>query len=180
MNTEFGNDYEVENRDMPAVISSIVDNSERCIGISETASASSSTVVSAAAASTTMTKEEALLELQNAYDTCTRIFSSMSAMTSDLFKWLPPSSIHCDGCKRALDRVKAMRPHVDKFEGLLFQCDFKNVTVNLIKDVLRDAAPEFQDMESAAEDLSATHAGVNKKRKSMPKPNKPAIGDGNA
>ena len=180
MDTEFHNDYDVDTNDMPAVISSLLDKSQGWIGPSENASASQSAAVAAAPASATVTKQDALVELQNAYDTCTRIFGSMASMTSDLFKWLPPTSIHCEGCKRALERVKAMRPHVDKFESLLFQFESENVTITAIKEVMHAAAPEFQAMEAAVEDLAATHAGVNKKRKSIGKPNKPAIGDTNA
>ena len=75
-------------------------------------------------------------ELQEAYDTCTRLCSSLSAMLSDLMAWLPPTSLHTDGCRVAVERLTLMWRHADKSGALLRASPQANVSVPMVKELM--------------------------------------------
>ena len=117
-------------------------------------------------------------DLQDAYDTCTKLFSSLASMSSDLMKWLPPSSIYTDGCRVALERLKVMRPHVDKFEALLFAPQQEKVSVSTIKEVLKASAGDFKSLEVAATDLTTTWVQIRKAQTREARAEAKALGSG--
>ena len=121
---------------------------------------------------------KAMQELQDAYDTCTKLCSSLASMSSGLMKWLPPSSIYTDGCRVALERLKVMWPHADKFEALLFAPQQDNVSVSTIKEVLKASAGDFKSLEVAATNLTTTWAHIRKAQKREARAEAKALGSG--
>ena len=120
-----------------------------------------------------------MTRLQEAYDNCTRVGSSIRMSSQKLFTLVSPTSLQAQAPKACLQSARRLEPFCAKMESILFSSEETSAKPDDIRSLLCDAAPLYKEVENAEQHLVQVVLDEEKKvKKAQNLAKKGQIGNG--
>ena len=114
--------------------------------------------------------EQAMRRVQEAYDSCTKTASNIRDSSRELLKCVSADSLQATLTRECVVKLRAMEPHTQKLEDLLFNTSASPPAIQLIKKVLHDAAVVYKALYKSEQELTEIAISEAKKAKRRMQP----------